>query len=286
MRKGILISRIYLTHFSAFALIRYARANNGRFLSIGKIRLSKQTPSKIQLMELQKNISKIINQNIKLDVMVKSSCPKERLSFARIHYSSQNLHCNMFKSIKVNNKELQKNIFDKIYISSPELCFLQMSTKFTQERLILFGLELCGSYAIDLNNNKGFRDGIAPITTVNKIHDEINCLKGLRLGNYQKTLRTLKWISEHSASPAESKLFLLFCGPRKLGFFQIRKLELNKQIALSQKAKAICGYSKIKPDMCYIKNKLAIEYDSKAFHEEVEQNQKDKSRVMALTHDG
>lgn len=42
----------------------------------------------------------------------------------------------------------------------------------------------------------------------------------------------------------------------------------------------------IKPDLCNTKRKLAIEYDSKQYHTEEIQNQKDKQRGTSLMYDG
>lgn len=81
-------------------------------------------------------------------------------------------------------------------------------------------------------------------------------------------------------------MYLILCGPRNLGYFQVKKLNLNMEITLSKKAKLLCGLSAFRPDMCNQEYKLAIEYDSKRFHENVEQNQKDKMRFSALYHDG
>lgn len=39
-------------------------------------------------------------------------------------------------------------------------------------------------------------------------------------------------------------------------------------------------------DICCIKTKIAIEYDSRAFHSDAVQNRKDKLRIDALIHDG
>lgn len=282
----VFINRIVLSHFSAFAVLRYARINHGKILKARSVGLPRVIPDKKFLMELHQNICRFTSQNIRLDVMVSSKCKQEKWNFVKFHYFEDKLNSKYLYKIKIDDTDMQKTIFDQIYFSCPELCFLQLSTQLPQERLILFGLELCGTYAIEPNSEKGFVDNLEPVTSIDKIDKYIKSLKGLRFGNAKFAQSTLKWIADKSASPAESKLFLMLCGPRKLGFFQVSKLNLNSRILLTEEAQKICNYKSIKPDLSLATNKLAIEYDSKAFHENVEQNQVDKSRLMALSHDG
>lgn len=96
----------------------------------------------------------------------------------------------------------------------------------------------------------------------------------------------MNYAIQNSASPAETNLYILLCGPRKLGFFQIRRLIFNKEIKLSYDAVKISGQNCVTPDLINLNKKIAIEYDSNAFHSNTFQDQKDKRRIMSLTHDG
>lgn len=225
-------------------------------------------------------------QNFKLDVMLKSSDKKIKNSSINFHYYNKQLPGKYFSKITVNDNYLQDILFNKVYICSPELTYLQLSKNFPQIRLMLLAMELCGNYALDLNSKTGFINKIPQATNISKLKSATTKINGLYFGKSEIAQDTLKWIGENSASPAESKLFLLLCGPRKLGLFQVRTLLLNYRIDLSNEASAICKFSSIRPDLCNPQVKLAIEYDSKQFHENVEANQNDKSRLVALQHDG
>lgn len=147
-------------------------------------------------------------------------------------------------------------------------------------------MELCGTYALDHNSDIGFCPNLKQALNVKYLQQKYLHLDGQRIGKSKIFKDLIKFINNNSASPAESKLYLLLCGPRKYGLFQCHKLSLNKKIHLSKKASIICGYSKLRPDLCCNNKKLAIEYDSKQFHENVERNQQDKTRSLALAHDG
>ena len=75
-------------------------------------------------------------------------------------------------------------------------------------------------------------------------------------------------------------------GPRIIGAFQINNLEMNVSVKLSKSASEICGQRQVIPDLSVPAKKIAIEYDSDAFHDNVNQNRRDKKRIVALRHDG
>lgn len=93
-------------------------------------------------------------------------------------------------------------------------------------------------------------------------------------------------LSDFSASPQESRLYIILTLPRSYGGFGLKDLKFNCRIKLSKEAQTICGRTHIKPDLCNLKNKVAIEYDSDTFHSEISQNRTDKKRLDALNYDG
>lgn len=93
-------------------------------------------------------------------------------------------------------------------------------------------------------------------------------------------------LSDFSASPQESRLYIILTLPRSYGGFGVKNLKFNCRIGLSKEAQTICGKKHIKPDLCNPKTKIAIEYDSDAYHSEISQNRTDKKRLDALMYDG
>lgn len=90
----------------------------------------------------------------------------------------------------------------------------------------------------------------------------------------------------NSASPLESRLGIVLGGSRKIGAFQINNIEMNVPVRLSTSASEICGQRQVIPDLSIPAKKVAIEYDSDAFHDNGNQNRRDKKRIDALQHDG
>lgn len=277
-------------------MLRYARSNDAKIERCKIITKCGQTPNIKELNKINAIIKSLDNQNYKLDIITpfKNSISNNR--FANFHLLNKTLTGKDFLTIKVNDINLQKSLFDRIIITSPEVSLIQLTKNFPIHRIMLLAMEVCGTYALNfsLNRNsknillqdKGFISNIPPATTLKKLQDASSYFSGSRLGDAKKFKNILSWIAQGSASPAESKLFILLCGPRKLGCFQINKLDLNKEINLSNKSAMLCGFPKIRPDLSCKDKKIAIEYDSKLFHENVESNQQDKKRCLALEHDG
>lgn len=84
----------------------------------------------------------------------------------------------------------------------------------------------------------------------------------------------------------ESRLYYKLCGPRNMGLYGCKDLIMNCDVQLSAGAKTISGQEFVRPDILCYKSKVAIEYDSAQYHENVSQGQRDKRRRDALVYDG
>ena len=84
----------------------------------------------------------------------------------------------------------------------------------------------------------------------------------------------------------ESHLYIKLCGPRKYGCYGCENLDFNSKIVLSDEAAKIAGQKYILPDLSSKAKKIAIEYNSAKFHENIERGQKDQRRRDALVYDG
>lgn len=207
--------------------------------------------------------------------------------------SSKNC-CNKNKHYKLHytNMSYLKNSFvaisDSLYLPKPELLFYQLSNSLDKEQALLVGYELCGNYSFSENNQEGFIANVEPLTNKTNILKYINKLD--KLNNEYKGLSKAKSfansIYENSNSPQESRACILLCSKRSDGGYGLKGFKLNQKIPLSKEAAQICFQNTIMPDLSNTANKIAIEYDSSEFHDNFEQNQKDKLRINALQHDG
>lgn len=156
------------------------------------------------------------------------------------------------------------------------------------EKLLLLGFELCGTYSINNESESGFENNVKPWSSAEKINKYINQLRNCNARFYgiNKSELAAKYILDNSASPQESRAGIILGASRKLGAFGIKNLVMNSPVVLSKPASEICGQSRVFPDLSIPEYKIAIEYDSDAYHDNINQNRHDKKRIDALQHDG
>lgn len=214
--------------------------------------------------------------------------PKPQLLIS--NHNHRNLSINataICTSIKYPKNSFRK-IDDGIYIPTPELLFFQLSQKLNFPKLMLAGLELCSCYALATDGNLDFVKDTLPLTNKSKIQSYLKELKALNnnLRHYNIATYAASLLEDNSYSPQESRLFIMLCGPRKFGAYGIKNMQFNREIKLSNKAGKIASQNYIYPDLCNPNSKVAIEYDSNTYHNNDEQNNKDKLRINAMQSDG
>lgn len=177
---------------------------------------------------------------------------------------------------------------DNVYVASPELLLCEMAKSLSLEKMILLIMELCGTYTFDNNDPHSMYTSVKPVTTIEKVLDYASKLYGKPQKKMSRTkiYKAAKIAANNSASPQESRLFILLCGPREIGGYGIKNMRLNCEICLSPRASQILGQKYIRPDISNVARKIAIEYDSDMFHDNAQQNRKDKLRLDALVQDG
>lgn len=149
-------------------------------------------------------------------------------------------------------------------------------------------MEFCGTYALNKSGLNSFISNIPPLTTPARIRKYLATLNNLNknIRGINKAINAAECLEANSASPKETSLYIMLCAPRKFGGFGLTGFKLNMPIKLSSSARDILGYQTIRPDLCNPKYKIALEYDSNAFHDNEGQNTKDKLRLDALHNDG
>lgn len=267
----------FISNLSAFKMYRISQSQS---LNVEKVN-HKICPSSemrfSQQMILDANIDPCILNRGKLDVLVASP---------NSIYKSRNFRFHCYQGVYPPGSFYK--IDNRLYVSSPELLFCQMANELTIEKLLLLGYEICGSYALDFNRESGFVNNVPALTSAAEIDKYIQRLKkhSQNFRGLKKATRAVKYIKDGSASPKESRLAIILCAPRNLGGFGVKNCVLNEPVKLSKSARIICGQEFVKPDISIPKNKIAIEYDSDYFHNNDEQNRRDKKRIDALQHDG
>lgn len=267
-----------VSHKTALKYYRTIRSSNKNaevFKDIVDIKLSPNYS--VHEIKIALECSNLLVDKSNIDLLFARSISKHKITSARLHFTNIKFPKNSFIKIDRN-----------LYMPCPELLFYLLATKLDFANLMEIGYELCGTYSISSSYETGFVGGITPLTTPAKILSYLNKLNNLNKYciriNHAKNVAAQ--LLKNSASPLESKLGIMLFSSRKDGGFNIKNFESNNIIKISNDAKKICLQSSIKPDFSNKKHKIAIEYDSSKFHDNVAQNQKDKLRINALTHDG
>ena len=160
-------------------------------------------------------------------------------------------------------------------VASPELMFLELACKLNIHRLILLGLQLC-SYPP--GNPSG------AITTKQKLKTFLAKTSGHR--GHIKALRAIKYIEDGSASVMESMAYMILTLPHALGGYGLGGAVFNHEIKLKDEAGKRLGQKRCFTDLYYKPAKLAVEYESFAFHNSPSEQGKDVMRSAILDRQG
>ncbi|MDD4730144.1 MAG: hypothetical protein PHN55_15510 [Dysgonamonadaceae bacterium] len=158
-----------------------------------------------------------------------------------------------------------------IMVASPELVFLQLACSLDIHRLILLGLQLC-------SHSPG--NPSEEITTKQKLKAFLAKTSGHR--GHRKALRAVKYIEDGSASLMESIAYMILTLPHALGGYGLDGAVFNYEIRLNDEAAKRLGQKRCFADLYYKKARLAVEYESFAFHNSPTEQGKDAMRSAIL----
>ncbi len=160
-------------------------------------------------------------------------------------------------------------------VSSPELVFLELACKLSLHRLILLGLQLC-------SHSPG--QPSEAITAKQKLEMFLNKTAGHR--GHRKALQAVKYVENGSASIMESIAYMILTLPHHLGGYGLGGAVFNYEIKLKNEAQIRLGQSRCFTDLYYKQAKLAVEYDSFAYHNTPWDQGKDMMRSAILERQG
>lgn len=170
-------------------------------------------------------------------------------------------------------------LWDGIHVVSPELCFVQMCKSLSFAGALELGMELCGTYALRPEGleEKAQRDyALIDAAALPRRLGSWEDLKGLPLAR-----KAAKYLVGGSASPMETKLYMLLCLPLQYGGYNLGRPELNPELDLTPAEMEIVRTVNVKPDLLWRKQKLIVEYDGRQ-HEEEQQSKHDALRITIL----
>lgn len=180
-----------------------------------------------------------------------------------------------------------------VFVSSPELVFLQLAATRPIEEAVYFGFALCSSYRIADKVSHGIvlrSDGDKPLTTPSKIAAFLAKVEPAH--GSTRARKAMQYVRPNSYSPMESALAISLGMPLRLGGFNFKDIELNPVLKIHSGTDAYGNprFGTRKPDLL-IRAKdrtstirqVAIDYDSFAFHSKRESLRKDALRRNELS---
>jgi len=212
-----------------------------------------------------------------LDVAVKVPNARRASKIARPHVISSNISEGCF--LDAGNG---------LFVSSPELCFIQMARELSLIKLIELGFELCGSYSLPVLSAGVAESGDLgnalkkhpPLTNHRKLTAFTARNRGERGAG--RAARALRYIADGSASPMETILVMLLTLPYKLGGYCLPMPEMNARIRPAKSAKKSASKSYYSCDLFWPDLNVAAEYDSDAHHTGAERIASDSKRRNTL----
>lgn len=164
-------------------------------------------------------------------------------------------------------------------LSAPEACFFQLARTLDDIALMKVGFELCGSYSLDERSRVGFRTRppLTDVASLRRFADKMGSAKGV-----ERARRCLQYVRDNSASPMETCLALIFGLPNRLGGYGLGVPELNVPVSAPAHARKKVGYSNYHCDLLWQQHRVAVEYNSRAFHLEEQAAARDSARMNDL----
>ena len=184
-----------------------------------------------------------------------------------------------FHESRLLKSSLFRSYAQNIFISSPELTFIQMASVLSLDELVCFGNELCSTYVRDEYSPKGFTDR-PPVTSKKELTRFVTKL-GPSDGK-KNASRAIRYISDGTASPAESELAAHLALSKMLGGAGFSSFECNKGFVVPGNLRHLSNQLAVTPDICWPGKKVAIEYDSNDFHTGAERITRDSTRRNTL----
>lgn len=162
----------------------------------------------------------------------------------------------------------------RVFVASPELCFLQLACSYPFLDLVKVGNALCSQYVVDKDLGLQYR---VPVTDVAYLRKYCMQRKGHR--GRSAALRALAYVADGAASPRETQVFLLLSMLRRQGGYGLPAPVLNRRVDIAGKGFYAC-------DLLWPKERVAIEYDSDQWHSASAKLASDSRKRSALCASG
>ena len=170
-------------------------------------------------------------------------------------------------------------LWDGVFVVSPELCLVQMCQSLSFIEALELAMELCGTYALRPGNIEDMAQRDYRLIDAEAFRRHIASWQNIR--GVTLARRIARYVEGGSASPMETKLYMLLCLPLLYGGYNLGRPELNPEFDLTPMEMEILRRGKVKPDLLWRDRDLVVEYDGRQ-HEEEGQSRYDAMRKTVL----
>lgn len=164
-------------------------------------------------------------------------------------------------------------------VTSVPFTFVQMATSLSLIELLELGYELCGTYRRG-KAGEPTRYHADPLMTTRQLAQFLRMNPGMH--GAKRAQRALSYIAKGAESPREAKCALLFGLPVALGGYGLGIPLMGYEVECTGEAYAIAETRMLRCDLFWPSARLAMEYQSRAFHEGELHRARDSRRLNAL----
>lgn len=217
----------------------------------------------------------LTDPSLPTEALVGSRDSRRLLPQVRFHTCSQEIPARSLYPVFAYGQQV-----DGLFVCSPELAACQV---FARDDMGLFKrlqllMGLTGSYRLVGDE---LRSHCPPIATTQSLRSFASKAKGIR--GRLALARTIPFLLEGSASPAETDLAIALSLPLRHGGARLGRPALNRKLRLNPQAQAILGRETITPDLLFFGPKappfgFPVEYESIQEHSDEEQAAYDELR--------
>ncbi len=168
-----------------------------------------------------------------------------------------------------------------LMVSSPEHLYLQAASYLDRLDLSWFASELCALFSIHPSNTGGLLPA-RPLTTVKKLEKYLAGAVDMHAYGAKKALSSLRYAIDGAASRREIACAMRMFLPRAQGGRNIPKPVLNFGIPIDKRLSAVHGWKTVSVDIAWPNARLALEYDSDAYHLDPRRRARDNDKRAVL----
>lgn len=160
-----------------------------------------------------------------------------------------------------------------LYVSTPEHLFVRYAQLASFIELLLIGICLMGTYTVIDGENCRISNRDEPLMKLKSLKKYLSCCR--HIPGIANAKKALPYLIEGAESPKEAELALLLSLPKRYGGFNLPKPIFSMQLISKSNTN---GFYSLRPDLCWPKAKIAIEYESKTWHSGEERFEQDSLR--------